>query len=135
MDRKAARALAVSTITALSAFDLVQSGAPDSFLGKAKVALVTSRALQLVEIARGLYEVVNQITVSIYIQRAAGGEAAAEDALDDRAQAIVLALHATGSFLAEQSDAGGSGAPNRIIDGTTYRVERLPFTVLDEGSP
>jgi hypothetical protein len=54
--------------------------------------------------------VVNQITVSIYIQRAAGGEAAAEDALDDRAQAIVLALHATGSFLAEQSDAGGSGA-------------------------
>ena len=134
MDCKAARAAAVNAITALNTFNLVQSGAPDSFNQKAIVALITSRSLALTSIARGLYEVTNQITVSIYVQRAAGAEAATEDLLDDLALSVVTALHDTGLFLAEQSDAGASGAPNRNIDGKIYRVERIPFTVLDEGS-
>jgi hypothetical protein len=132
MDRKAARAAAKSAITTLGTFGLVKSGAPDSFGGKPIVALITSRSLLLTPIARSLYEVTNQITVSIYVQRAAGAEAATEDLLDDLALSVVTALHNTGQFLAEQSDAGASGAPNRNIDGKVYRVERIPFTVLDE---
>jgi hypothetical protein len=132
MDRKAARAAAKSAIEGLGTFDLVASGAPDSFQGKAVVALITSRALSLSGIARNLYEVTNQITISIYVQRAAGGEAVAEDMLDDLALSVTTALHDTGLFFAEQSDAGAGGRPNAKVDGKIFRVERIPFTVLDE---
>jgi hypothetical protein len=133
MDRKAARALAVATIQALAMFDLVDSGPPDSFAGKAVVALITSRSLELAAVARKLYTVTNQITVSIYVQRAPGAGAAAEDMLDDLALSVATALHDTGLFFPEQSDAGAAGAPSREIDGKIYRVERIPFTVLEEG--
>lgn len=133
MNRKAARTLAKTTLTALGSFQAVLHGAPDSFGGQSPVALITSRSLELTEIARDLYTVTNGITVSIYVVRAAASGEATEDTLDDLVAAAAAALHSTGVFVVGQSDAGTAGTPSRLIDGKIYRLERIPLTILDEG--
>ena len=134
MNRKAARALAKTTLTGLGTFQAVLQGAPDSFGGQSPVAVVTSRALELEQVTRRQYTVTNGLTISIYVIRAAADGEATEDTLDDLVEAAAVALHNTGSFEVGQSDAGTAGAPNRLIDGKIYRLERIPLTVLDEGT-
>jgi hypothetical protein len=134
MDRHAARGAAVAALVATGSYALVTGGAPDDFAGQSPVAVVTSKSIKLEIIARDLFEVTNGLVVSLYVRRDAGDEEATETLLDELALAAVLALHATGVFYVEQSDAFAEGSPNRIVDGVVYRVERIPLHVLSEGS-
>lgn len=136
MDRKAARALAKTTLEALGAFHAVWQGAPDKFAGQSPIALISSGSIQLTPIARELYTVENGLTVAIYVRRDAGlvAAAATEDLLDDLALSVVEALHATGWFDVTTSSAAPEAGNLRDVDrnGVLYRVERIPLTVLDE---
>lgn len=144
--RSEARALAKQTLIALGDYtvsdggsgtlNLVFTGSPESFAGLSPVAIVTSRSMQLTAIARSLYEVASGVTVSIYVRHgpSTAESEAAEDQLDSLTRRAIVALHATGVFTVGESNAAAEGAPNRMIDGVLYRVERIPLSVLDEGS-
>jgi hypothetical protein len=135
MDRKAARALAKTTLDALNVFTAVLHGAPDKFGGRSPIAIISSRSLQLIDDARALYTVENGLTVSIYVVREPGEApaAAAEDLLDDLALLTATALHMTGRFQLETSSAAPESGNLRDVDqnGKLYRVERIPLIVLD----
>lgn len=138
MDRKTARALAQTALEGLNVFEAVLLGAPTLFGGRSPVAVITSRSLQLQgadEVARGLYTITNGITVSIYVRRDDDGSAT-EDQLDDLALQCALALHATHVFDLAESSAGPENGNLRDVDQNKiiYRIERIPLTVLDEGS-
>lgn len=133
MNRATARA-SVATALAGAGFDLIVQGAPDSFGGKAKVAVITSAGTERVQLARDTSEDVHSLIVSIYVQRVANAGAAVEDSLDTLTLATITAIDALDrSIVFARSDAGANGAPNRRIDGQMYRVERIGFTILNEG--
>lgn len=136
MDRKAARALAKTTLQGLNVFTAVLQGAPDKFAGRSPIAIISSRSLRLLDVARELYTVENGLTVSIYVRRDSGeaAAAAAEDLLDDLALLSATALHTSGFFELETSSAAPDAGNLRDVDrnGVLYRVERIPLIVLDE---
>lgn len=133
MNRAAFRA-AVATALSGVGFDLIVQGAPDSFGGKAIVAVITSAGTERVQLGRNLSEDINSLIVSIYVQRASNGGSTTEDSLDALTLATITAIDALdGSIVFARSDAGGGGAPNRRIDGQMYRVERIGFTIRNEG--
>lgn len=133
MNRSAARA-AVATALSGAGFDLIVQGAPETFGGKAKVAVITSAGTERAQLGRGTSEDINSIVVSIYVQRVASAGAAVEDSLDALTLATITAIDAMDSSIVfARSDAGANGAPNRRIDGQMYRVERIGFTILNEG--
>jgi hypothetical protein len=134
MNRAAARA-AVATAIQGAGFDLIVQGAPETFNGKAKVAVITSAGTERVLLARGpTSEDINSIVVSIYVQRAANGGSSVEDSLDSLTAATIAAIDALDTSITfARSDAGAAGAPNRRVDGLMFRVERIGFTILEEG--
>lgn len=132
MNRSTARAT-VATALAASGFDLIVQGAPETFGGKAKVAVITSASTERVQIARDMTEDSHGLVVSVYVLRAANGGSAAEDTLDALSSATITAIDAIDApIVFARSDAGSGGAPNRRIDGQMYRVERIGFTVDNE---
>jgi hypothetical protein len=132
MNRSAARA-AVATALGGAGFDLIVQGAPDSFAGAAKVAVITSAGTERQQLGRSIEQDVNSIIVSIYVQRGLGGGPATEDSLDALTSATIAAIDAIDDRITfARSDAGAGGAPNRRVDGLMYRVERIGFTILDE---
>jgi hypothetical protein len=133
LNRSAARA-AVASALGSAGFDLIVQGAPETFNGKAKVAVITSAGTERAQIGRNTSEDVNSIVVSIYVLRVASAGAAVEDSLDALTNATITAIDAMDSSIVfSRSDAGAGGAPNRRIDGQMYRVERIGFTILNEG--
>jgi hypothetical protein len=133
VNRQAARA-AVASALAGAGFDLIVQGAPESFSGKALVAVITSAGTERQQIGRNVSQDVNSVVVSIYVQRAANGGSTTEDTLDRLTAAAIAAIDALDtSIVFARSDAGAAGAPNRRIDGQMYRVERIGFTILEEG--
>jgi hypothetical protein len=133
MNRSAARA-AVASALASAGFDLIVQGAPDSFAGAAKVAVITSSGTERQQLGRNISQDVNGVIVSIYVQRGLGGGPGTEDSLDALTAATIAAIdNLDTSIVFARSDAGAGGAPNRRIDGIMFRVERIGFTVLDEG--
>jgi hypothetical protein len=133
VNRASARS-AVATALSGAGFDLIVQGAPESFSGAAKVAVITSAGTERQQLARNMSEDVQSLVVSIYVQRAANGGSAAEDALDTLAANTIAAIDALDSSIVfARSDAGAGGAPNRRVDGQMYRVERIGFTILNEG--
>jgi hypothetical protein len=133
VNRSAARS-AVATALSGAGFDLIVQGAPESFGGKATVAVITSAGTERNQLARNMSEDVHSLMVSIYVQRAANGGSTTEDALDTLTAATIAAIDAIdASIVFARSDAGAGGAPNRRVDGQMYRVERIGFTILHEG--
>lgn len=126
MNRKALRAAVVSALGS-AGFDLVVSGAPDTFSGKAKVAVITSAGTQRVHDTRDEYSDVNTVSIGVYVERAAGAGSTVEDSLDDLVLATVDAIQALDSSIEFQRSDGGS-PPNRRVDGRMFRYERLVFT-------
>ncbi len=91
-----------------------------------------SAGTERAQITRAGTEDINSIVVSIYVQRAANGGAAAEDSLDALTDATIAAIDAMDDKIVfARSDAGAGGAPNRRIDGMLFRVERIGFTILN----
>ena len=132
MTRASARA-AVAAALSGAGFDLIVQGAPESFGGKANVAVITSAGSERRQLARAISDDTHRITVSIYVQRAASGGAAAEAALDAFNAATIAAIDALSpTIVFAQSDAGAQGAPNRRIDGRMYRLERITFTIVND---
>lgn len=129
MNRTAGRQQIVAALESLSLFAAVLSGTPSSFGGKTPVAVVSSTSMLGGLVTRGVIQIVNAWTVSIYVQRPAQTEEATEDALDTLTLSTILALLQAGDFAPQQSDASAGGSPNRIIDGFVYRVERIPVTL------
>ena len=134
MDRSAARALAKSTLEALSLFKAVEKGVPGLFAGRSPVAVITSRSMNLQPLSRALIEIESGITVSIYVRHDSNGAGADEDQLDSLTKASMLALHATGVFSIAESSADPAGGHLRDVDrnNVLYRIERIPLTVLEE---
>lgn len=133
MNRSAARA-AVASALASAGFDLLTQGAPDTFAGATKVAVITSAGTERVQLARNTSEDINSLIVSIYVQRGLGGASSTEDTLDALTIATIAAIDAVDiSIVFARSDAGAGGAPNRRVDGLMYRVERIGFTIRNEG--
>lgn len=129
MNRTAARAAIAATLDALDLFAVVMHGTPDSFEGQSPVAVISSTSMLGGRLTRGVLDVASGMTVSIYVQRPAGGESATEDTLDALTLATITALLTSGDMIPHQSDASPGGAPSRIIDGLVYRVERIPVTL------
>ncbi len=139
MQRAAARALAKTTLDATSAYTLVAQGALASFDGKTPVAIVTSRTMRLEMVTRAIGTIANGLYISIYVRKdeGAAGAEAAEDQLDTLVRQAVIALEGLNdgdTFEVGETDAAPDGFPLRLIDGVPYRVERIPVTVLEEGS-
>ena len=133
MNRLQARAAVASALAGVG-FDLIVQGAPDSFGGAHMVAVIISAGTERAQLARNTSEDINSIIVSIYVQRAANGSSTTEDSLDALALATIAAIDALDtSIVFARSDAGSGGAPNRRIDGQMYRVERIGFTIRNEG--
>lgn len=137
MRRAEARALAVSTLTALElagepAFTAVLDHEPDKRPSDAGAwATVIARSVRLTEGARGAFDLQSEITVTLYVPRPKDGGAAAEDLLDDLCLAAVLALGTAFSPEAVEPQVGPSETGYRVIDGRQHRVERFSVRVDD----
>ena len=134
-NRKAARALAQSTLEALGVFEAVLQGFPAKFAGRSPLAIISSRSLTMAPLTRGVMEETSGITISLYVrQDATEDSGAAEDQLDDLTTAVLLALHATDVFYISETSADPTSGNLRDVDrnGTLYRVERIPVTCLDK---
>ena len=132
MTRASMRAAVASALSG-AGFDLIVQGAPESCGGKANVAVITSAGSERRQLARAISDDAHRITVSIYVQRAANGGAAAEAALDAFSAATIAAIDALSpTIVFAASDAGAQGAPNRRIDGQMYRLERIVFTIVND---
>lgn len=140
MDRTAARALIKTTLEGLDAYEVIIQGVPNLFAGRSPVAVITSRSMGLDYSAHGLYTIPSGITVSIYVYHDPDAdEGASEDQLDSLTKAAMLALAVLESdnqrvFAVGESSADPAAGNLRDVDrnGTLYRVERIPVTVLDE---
>lgn len=140
MDRTAARALVKTTLTTLGTYQAVVQGVPSLFAGRSPVAVITGRSMGLDYSARELYSIPSGLTVAIYVYHDPDAdEGTSEDQLDSLTKAAMLALAALESGNQRIFDIGESSADPasgnlRDVDrnGTLYRVERIPLTVLDE---
>ena len=128
MDRKTARREAQQALERLLRFEQVYRAPRRSFDGQSPIALVLSQRLEVESVARDEVNTPAGITVSLYVRCDVGDEDAAEDELDELTREAALAL-VTAGFTLQPSDAAPEGAPLRNIDGTFYRVERLPLRV------
>jgi len=134
MDRTQARQLAHQVLEATDGYDRVFDGPADSFDAQSPIAVITSKSIGATFDAREVWSIESGILVSIYVRRDPGTDAAAaaEDQLDSLVVSAVRGLIATGDFDIGPSDAFAENAPVRIIDGTPYRVERIPLRVSDD---
>ncbi len=134
MNRTQARALAKRVLDESDGYDRIFDGPTDSFDAKTPIAVITSKSIGATFDARDSWSIESGVLVSIYVRRDPGAAAAAavEDQLDRLVDSAVRALIATGAFDIGPSDAFAENAPTRIIDGTPYRVERIPLRVADD---
>lgn len=131
MNRTEMRSQIKQALDAAAVFDLVVQGKPDTMGGVLTVAVIQSASTQREQLTRELTEDTFRFVVSIYVQRAANGNSAAEDTLDALSAATFDAIDAAfpGALTWQPSDAGGGDTPNRRLDGKIWRIERIGFTI------
>lgn len=140
MDRTTARNLIKTTLDALMTYELVNQGAPGAFKGRNPVAIISSRSMALVEVARDSAEIGNGLTLTIYV-RHDSDDGTSETQLDTLVRAALLALYAVKdaqgvrvfSFDASNADIASGNLRDVDRNGTLYRVERIPINVYEEG--
>jgi hypothetical protein len=140
MDRTAARALIKTTLEGLGTYQAVVQGVPSLFAGRSPIAVITSRSMGLEYATRELYTLPSGVSVAIYVYHdPEAAEGTSEDQLDSLTKAAMIALGTLEVsdqriFDLGESSADPSSGNLRDVDrnGTLYRVERIPLTVLDE---
>lgn len=133
MDRKAARALAKTTLQAVSGLASVTEYEPDVFSGSA-FAVIHSKSLGILQDGRNDYTSPAEVWVTIYVLRAAGAGATVENSLDDLTRACMRALWTAFYTKANDLQIGPSeaGIPLKTPDGKAYRMERFALRFDDD---
>jgi hypothetical protein len=133
MDRKTGRALAKTTLEDLELFGSVTAYEPGELTGSA-FAVIHSKSLAMLQDARGDFDGPAEIWVTIYLRRASGHGADAEDALDDLVRACMRALWSAfyGEAANLQIGPSQAGVPLDPIDGKNYRMERFSVRFNDD---
>lgn len=131
MNRQQARELAASTLTALSTYQAVYEGVRRTFGGISPVACVLSKSLQIIPVARDVFQGLPKLSITVYVRCDDGGEDAAEDQMDSLIEAAIVAFKNAG-FTVGESDSAPEGAPLRNIDGVFYRAETIPLTMEED---
>lgn len=126
LSRAEAITLAVDTLTGLGAYGAVVAGVPDELAPVDAQVMVYGQGMAYRRIARAKIDTPIRLAAVVTVRYDRGDPAAAEVAIADLILASLEALHAVG-FLELQSDAGG-GVPNRVVDGQSYRAERITMT-------
>lgn len=137
MDRSSGRALAKSTLESLSLFAKVYLSEPESFGGYDPIAVVHSKSLSLIQIARDGLTYPAELFVTIYVRRMRDASEAEKDViestLDSLTRASVRALGA--AFYGEVDNLqilSEAGYSNRDFDSATYRTERFAVRFDDD---
>lgn len=133
MDRKAARALAKTTLAAVSGIGSATEYEPDVFSGSA-FAVIHSKSLAVLQSDRDGYASPAEIWVTIYVLRTSTTGATVENTLDDLTRASMRALWTAFEDAANNLQIGPSeaGIPLKTPDGKAYRMERFAVRFDDD---